>query len=105
MLLIAVVVALMVTGIVAWSVQAGKRFMKAALYHYYLDQSELLREVHGDHAPVAALAYQMAVQKYQVMNDHPQNSHFCFDVLHHQRQVYGTRSAMLAAARHRQFPE
>lgn len=87
------------------AVSSGKTFMKAALYHYFMDQRDLIVEVNGSDAPVPSIAYSMAAQKFQNMNDSADDSNFCFEVLSHQSKIYGGRKAMLAVARQRNFPE
>ncbi|WP_192035812.1 hypothetical protein [Halomonas sp. YLGW01] len=84
---------------------SGKGFMKAALYHYYMDGREGIIETHGPDAAVPDIAYRMAARTYQNMNNSQQDSSFCFEVLNYQVRNYGGRKAMLQAARQRHFPE
>lgn len=99
------IVVLVVAFLLVKSLGMGKSFMKAALYHYHMDHRELILETHGEDAHVPAIAYQMAVRQFQNMDNSGQESGFCFEVLKHQAQLYGSRKAMLEAARQRHFPE
>lgn len=106
MLYIGILVAVLVVFFVlSKTLSSGKAFMKAALYHYFMDGREGIIEAHGEDAPVPAIAYRMAAHTYQKMNDSQQDSSFCFEVLNHQVKIYGGRKAMLQAARQRHFPE
>ena len=87
------------------AINSGKAFMKAALYHYFMDYREAIVEAHGQDAAVPSIAYSMAVPKFQNMNDSQEISNFCFEVLNHQAKTHGGRKAMLQAARQRHFPE
>jgi len=87
------------------AVKSGKTFMKAALYHHFMDHREVILEVHGQDAPVPSIAYSMAVQKFQNISDGGDDSNFCFEVLSHQSKTFGGRKAMLQTARQRHFPE
>lgn len=106
MLYIGILAALLIVFLLlSKALGSGKSFMKAALYHYYLDGKEVIIEVHGQDASVPAIAYSMAARTYQSMDNSQQESNFCFEVLKHQVSVYGGRKAMLQAARQRHFPE
>jgi hypothetical protein len=104
-MLLASIVALVVIFLLFKSLGTGKSFMKAALYHYHMDQRELTLETHGEDAHVPAIAYRMVVQQCLNMDNSDQASGFCFEVLKHQTQHYGSRKATLEAARQRHFPD
>ena len=75
---LSIAAALIVTGLAFMSFSASKRFMRAALYHYYMDHKEVLLEAHGDSAPLPALAFQMAAEALHNMGQNPNQSRFCF---------------------------
>ena len=79
--------------------------MKAALYHYFMNDRDAIDEVRGQNAPVPSRAYGMAIHKFKDMHHSRKDYSFCCEVLNRQEQAFEGRKAMLQAARQRHFPK
>ena len=79
--------------------------MKAALYHYFLNSTEAKSETHVKGASLHSTAYGLAIGKFRKMNDSHDDYEFCFEILNHQMRIFGSRNAMLRAARSCHFPK